>query len=284
MMSETQLTEGRIETTDGLALLTRTWEPSRPSRGQVVVVHGLKDHSQRYDRLARQMAETGLTAHAFDLRGHGGSGGPRAHVGRFEEYLSDLSRFVRDLRSKRPTGPLFLYGHSMGGAITIAYVLSGETRFDGLVLTGAAIDPPSSIGPVARGLTRLLGAVAPRSRIFELKDEAFSRDPETVARLRTDPLVFHGNGTARLASELLRRMRRSRPQLDRLELPLLVLHGSADRLTSPAGSQLLFDQSRSRDKRLTVLPGWYHDLLHEPDHQRVANEITEWLAFRLPDA
>ena len=283
-MPKTQFTEGRLETADGLALRTRAWEPSRPSRGQVVLVHGLKDHSGRYDLLAKQIAETGLSVRAFDLRGHGASQGLRAHVARFEDYLSDLGAFVRDLRSNRPTGPLFLYGHSMGGAIAIAYVLSGETRFDGLVLTGPAVDPPASIGPVSRGLTRFLGAVAPRSRIFELKDEAFSRDPETVTGLRTDPLVFHGNGTARLASELLRRMRRTRPQLDRLELPLLVMHGSADRLTSPAGSQLLYDQSRSRDKRLTVLPGWFHDLLHEPDRQKVANEITEWLAFRLPDA
>lgn len=283
-MPEVQLTEGRLETADGLTLKTRTWGPDRPSRGQIVLVHGLKDHSARYDPLARELAEAGLVVHGFDLRGHGRSDGLRAHVARFDQYLSDLGLVIRAIRANRPTGPLFLFGHSMGGAIAIAYTLSGATRFDGLVLTGPAVEPPANVGALSRGLTRLLGTLAPRSRIFNLNDEAFSRDPDTVAGLRADPLVFHGKATARLAAELLGQMGRSRTQLDRLDLPLLVLHGTADRLTSPEGSRLLFDQSRARDKRLSLLPGWFHDLLHEPGRQQVTNEISEWLAFRLPDA
>ena len=250
----------------------------------MVVVHGLKDHSARYSGLATALLEAGLSVHALDLRGHGRSGGPRAHVVRFDEYLDDLGRFVRQVRTERPTGPLFLFGHSMGGAIALGFVLSGEARLDGLLLSGPAVSPPATVGAGTRAITRLVSVLAPTARVFELKDEAFSRDATTVEELRADPQVFHGKATARLAAELLKRMARSRPELDRIELPLLVLHGSADLLTNPAGSQLLYDQSRSRDKRLKIYPGWFHDLLHEPGRQEVVNDIAQWLAIRLPDA
>lgn len=284
MRSEAGPVEGTIQSPDGVPIWTRRWQPARPPRGHVVLVHGLKDHSARYATLAAALNEAGLSVYGFDLRGHGRSGGPRAHVARFDEYLADLGRFVRQVRTEQPTGPLFLFGHSMGGAIAVGFVLAGGERFDGLILSGAAVAPPPTIGAGARTVTRLLSVLAPTARVFDLPDGAFSRDATTVEELRVDPLVFHGKATARLAAELLRRMARSRPELDRLELPVLVLHGSADRLTNPAGSQLLFDQSRSRDKRIKIYPGWFHDLLHEPGRQEVVNDIVQWLAIRLPDA
>ncbi|HZY92238.1 MAG TPA: alpha/beta hydrolase [Thermoplasmata archaeon] len=276
--------EGTLEGEGGVSLVTRSWEPTLPGAAMVVIVHGLKDHSARYDPLARALTAAGVSVYAFDLRGHGRSGGVRAHVDRFADYLADLDRVVRSLRARRPTGPIFLLGHSMGGAIALGYLLTGELRFDGLILTGPAIAPPPSAGVFARAITRLLSALRPKARVFDLKDEAFSRDAETVAALQSDPYVFHGKATARLAAELLHRMAQSRVQLDRVDLPLLILHGSADRLTDPKGSELLLAQSRSRDKRLKVYPGWYHDLLHEPGRQEVVNEISEWLAIRLPAA
>ena len=263
----------------GEELSVYRWSPSGRPRGTVVVVHGLKDHGRRYDELAAALGAEGLAVVAFDLRGHGASTGPRQYVDRFDRYVDDLDRVASTVPSES-AGRRFLFAHSMGGAIALRWWLEHRRNWQGLVLSGAALQPPRSVGAAARGLTRLLGRIAPRAGILRLPPEDFSRSPEVVAALIADARVAPGPVPARTAAQLLATMRWSRSRWARLEGPVLALHGSEDRLTDPAGSEGLVAAATAPDKTVRVYPGLYHDLLHEPEREVVLGDLLQWILDR----
>jgi len=266
-----------VRTGDGLGLVGRSWLPAETPRGTVLVVHGLKDHSARYAELAGVLLERSFAVYAIDLRGHGRSEGPRAWVERFDLYLQDLDLVVAEVRRRQPTGPLFLLGHSMGGAISTLYALEHPAGVSGLVLSAAALRRPRSVSAGAASFTKFLSVVAPHAGVFRLPNSDFSRDPAVVAAMDRDPLIYQRPAPARTAGELLKAMDRIRLRSPELSLPILALHGSADRLTHPDGSRDLVENVRSKDKTLRIYAGLYHDLLHEPERERIRADIVGWL-------
>ncbi|MBL8911207.1 MAG: lysophospholipase, partial [Archangium sp.] len=194
-------TEARLTAKDGLKLLTQVWKPQTESKGVLIVVHGLKDYGDRYADFAADAARQGYEVHALDLRGHGDSEGDRVFINRFDEYLGDLDLFVKQVQSTTNGKPLFLMGHSMGGAIVTLYTLKEKPRLAGLITSAGALEVNAPGGLV--GVVKFFSVVAPRLAVFELIDADFSRDPKIVASMANDPLIFDGKGPARTASELL---------------------------------------------------------------------------------
>jgi alpha-beta hydrolase superfamily lysophospholipase len=272
-----QHTEGTFVGEKGVRLYEQTWRPDSSPRAALIIVHGLKDHSGRYARLGEQLARRGFAVHAFDLRGHGNSEGARVWVDEFDDYLGDLDRFVARVRAREGGRPLFLFGHSMGGAIVTLYVTTLQARVDGVVLSGPALKRGSDVSSFLVGTTKLLAGVLPRLAVLRLANENFSRDPHAVAELADDPLVYQGAGPARTAAELLRAIERIQKHLEDVVQPVLVLHGTADKLTNPEGSRELVERARSSDKTLRLYEGLYHDLLHEPERERIAADLCDWL-------
>lgn len=268
-----------IRAGDGTELVARRWTPRGAPVGRLVVVHGLKDHSGRYGALGDRLNLEGFEVVAADLRGHGRSGGPRQWVRRFDDYVDDLDRVVRELAP--PDGPRrFVLGHSMGGAIALRWVLERQPEIAGLALSGAALRPPPTVGTGVRAVTRFLGRVAPHAAVFRLPWEDFSRDGAAVEALSHDPLVASPNAPARTAAELLRSMAWAAPRFGRVRLPLLALHGTDDRLTDPSGSEALVAAAASADKQFRPYPGLFHDLWHEPEHEVVLGDLAGWLRDR----
>lgn len=265
---------------DGLPLFGRSSISSGPPRAWVVVVHGLKDHSGRYGPLAERLNREGIGVSALDLRGHGRSGGPRAHVRSFDDYLSDLAAYVGLVQAAHPGVPLFLFGHSMGGQIAVRRLLRQPEAFRGAILSGPALAAARPVSGGARAVTKFLAAVVPRARILGLDDHDFSRDPSTLRENAADPLIFHGKATARLASGLLEGIEQLGAQFGSLRTPFLVLHGEQDRLTGIGGSRELVERASSEDKTLKVYPGLFHDLLHEPERGTVMDDLANWLTRR----
>lgn len=273
--------EARFEAGDGTSLFGQTWRPKRPSRAALVIMHGLKDHSGRYADFAEKLTRRGFSVHAFDLRGHGDSAGRRVWVEDFSEYVDDLEQFVRAVHESEAGKPVFLFGHSMGGAISTLYALR-EHSLAGLILSGAALRVGNDIGAFARGATRALGTITPSLAVLGLPNEDFSRDPDVVEAMTNDPLIYQGKGPARTAKQLLAGIARIQEQMEDVTLPLLILHGSEDKLTPVKGSIDLKERSRSKDKTYRLYVGFWHDLLHEPDHARVEKDIFSWLEKRAP--
>jgi alpha-beta hydrolase superfamily lysophospholipase len=173
-------------------------------------------------------------------------------------------------------------GHSMGAAIATLYVLERKPDIRGLVLSAPALKPGADLSGALIAVTKVLGTIAPTLAVMDLDANLFSRDPKVVADMERDPLIYEGKGPARTAAELLRAMAAIGERMEEVTPPLLVLHGSADRITNPEGSKELVRRARSKDKTLIIYEGYYHDLLHEPPPRHPAADLRDWLEARAP--
>jgi acylglycerol lipase len=272
--------EALVPAARGVSLYRQWWRPCSGIRGSVVIVHGLKDHSARYGAFAERLVARGFAVHAFDLRGHARSGGARGWVDAFDDYTDDLEAVVRCVRTRDRRAPLFVFGHGMGGAIATLWALERAASVDGVILSAAALQ--AGPAPAEARTTRLLAALVPRARIFQLDLRRLSRDRSTVEDSLRDGLVQQSPAPARTARELLDAMARVDIGAPHLAAPLLVLHGSADVVNAPAGSERFVERAGSLDKQLYLYDGLAHDLLHEPERARVALDAADWLCERAP--
>jgi alpha-beta hydrolase superfamily lysophospholipase len=270
-----QHAETRLKSKDGLDLFFQSWRPSgSEAKAAVLVVHGLKDHSDRYSGFASALVSAGYAVYAFDLRGHGDSSGDRVWVDRFDDYLDDVDVALAEVRKAEPNKKVFVFGHSMGGAIVALFALERSPKPAGIVLSAAALKV--SAGGAVRGTTKALGAVFPRLAVFSLDDSKFSRDPDVVADMTKDPLVYDKSAPAHTAAEVIRAVDRIRERSAELAVPVLALHGTADEVTPPDGSKELIEAAGG-DKTLKLYAGLYHDLLHEPERAEVMADIIAWI-------
>lgn len=267
--------------TGGVELFAQSWRPvDRAPRAVLVIHHGLKSHSALYDWFARRMVARGHAVHAYDMRGHGRSSGQRAGLDDFAELSADLDLFLARVRAREPGRPIFLAGHSVGGAVVTFHVLERRPALAGLIVMAPAVrvDQP----PIAAAGARIAGALMPNLPVVNVPDEQFSRSPGFVRAMGRDPLIYHDAGPARTGAAVTRALARIWPRVAELDLPLLGLHGTADQATSPRGTAELVRRAGSRDKELLLYRGLYHDLLHEPEREQVADDIERWIDRRAP--
>lgn len=270
-----------LKTPDGLRLCEKAWLPDGEARGAVVLVHGIFEHSGRYDEVAGELNRQGFAFHSMDLRGHGKSDGERAWVEVFDEFLADLDLLLDRVRRQHPGKPLFLMGHSMGGAVVTLYTILRRPDISGLILSAPAILVGGGVFPFLRRLAGVVSALFPRLKIVRMGSRRLSRDPEVIQGFRNDPLVFQGKFPVRIGAEVLRACRRIGQRMDEIALPLLILHGTGDVVTDPDGSRRLYDCSTSPDKTLKLYDGLYHDLFHEPEKGQILADVLAWLDARV---
>jgi acylglycerol lipase len=264
----------------GINVFCQSCHPEGGPRAVLLIVHGLAEHSGRYQHVAEHLAGLGYAVYALDHRGHGQSGGVRSDVIRFEDYLADLKTFLDAVKGREPGRQVFLIGHSMGGAIVTLFAARYGGDFDGLITSGASVQVGGNVSPLLVGLSKIIAALAPRLPTVPLDAEAVSRDPEVVARYRSDPLNYLGKVRARTGAQLLRAARLIAAELPHITLPVLILHGTADRLTDPAGSQMIYDGVSSADKTLKFYDGLYHEIFNEPEQKQVLADVAAWLEAR----
>ncbi len=264
----------------GLSLFRQTWRPPGRPRAVLLNIHGLGDHSGLYPTLVDHCMTWRFVLHSHDLRGHGRSPGQRAYVERWEEYREDLRRFVALVRSEEGDLPVFILGNSLGGLIVLDYALHHPDGLRGVI----AISPPlGRLGVPAPllALGRVLSRVWPRFSIRTGMDlSGLARDPVVVQTVLADPLV-HRVGTARLSTEVVAAIARVQEGAPRFPLPLLVLHGSEDRMVPPDGSRTFVPRVGHPDHELREYAGAYHVLLADVDHERVLTDLEQWIAARL---
>jgi len=272
--------EGWFTGAGGASLFRRTWRPAGPARAVLINLHGLGDHSGLYPTLVEHFTSRGIAVYAFDLRGNGRSPGQRAYVERWADYREDLARFVALARQEEPGRPVFLLGNSLGGLIVLDYVLHHPEGVRGVI---AASPPLGRLGVPAPllALGRLLSRVWPRFSVRTGMDlSGLARDPVVVETVLADPL-FHRRGTARLSTEVAAAIARVQAGAPRFPLPLLVLHGSADRMVPPEGSRAFVPRVGHPDRELREYAGAYHVLFADLDHERVLTDVEQWIAARL---
>ncbi|MCX7055972.1 MAG: lysophospholipase [Proteobacteria bacterium] len=265
----------------GGEIYVQSWLPEQAPRGVVVLVHGLAEHCGRYGELVERLTGRGLAVYAMDHRGHGRSPGPRAMIGRFRWLVEDVQTRLEVARGAHPGLPLFLLGHSMGGAIALETALSQPVSLAGLVLSAPALGADPAVPALQVAIARLLSRVAPSIGVLRLPADAISRDPLVVGDYERDPLVYRGSIPARTAVELLQAMRGFTARAAALRVPTLVLHGTADRLVPIAQAESVWRTFGSADFSVQRYEGLYHEVFNEPERARVQADLQAWLEARL---
>lgn len=280
MQSPAPTATGSITTDDGTRLFTQRWCADAPSAA-VALVHGYAEHAGRYAHVAGYLNAHDVSVYTFDLRGFGRSDGRRALVSSFDQLLDDLQRFLDRTRLQMPEVPLFLFGHSMGGALCALYAIERSQAFQGLILSSPAVEVDDSIAPFLRKLAGVLGRLVPTLPTIHTPNNAISRDPAVVEAAERDPLNYNGRVLARTGAEFIRVAQRIQTHMAAIALPLLVFHGTADKLTDPDASRMLYEHARSSDKTLKLYDGLYHETLNEPEKEQVLEDVVEWLKARI---
>lgn len=270
---------GGFTTNDGLTLFYQGWQPEDTVRAVVCLVHGLGEHSGRYARYAALLCMHGFAVISFDLRGHGRSMGQRGHFPTFNIALDDISLFEKKALALYPGKPLFLYGHSLGGNFVINYSLRRHSSVAGVIASApflkAAFKPPAW----KMVLGNVMNVLWPTfSMANGLLAENAARDTSVQQSMKKDPLM-HDRITARFMS-VFEAGTWALAHADELKVPLLLMHGSADRITSePASAQ--FAQKAGSLCTFKVWPGFFHQIHDEPGNQAVVEYVTAWMESRM---
>lgn len=264
----------------GKNIFTQHWLPDGPVKAVMVIAHGLSEHSGRYLPLVNYFVNKGYAVYALDHDGHGQSEGLRGYVASFDHFVDDLNSYISEIKTQYQDTKILLVGHSMGGIISVQYLLKYPNSVTACILSGAALATDKVIGPVQKQLLKLFSMILPKVPMVKLEGEAVSRDPAVVKAYETDPLVFRGKGTARLLAEIVKSADSGMAKATDIALPLLILHGGHDLLENVSGSQRLFDSVSSEDKTLKIYPGFYHEIFLEKENVEVFADIEQWLSAR----
>ena len=264
----------------GLRIFNRSWAAAGTPTASLVICHGVNSHGGQYIRPAEEFAARGFAVTALDLRGRGRSEGERFYVESIADYVSDLSQTIEAARSRHPDFPLYLLGHSAGGVVSCSYALDYQDRLSGLICESFAfkVYAPDIALKLVEGASYLI----PHVGALRLKNEDFSRDPAWVELLNADPFTQNETQPIATVAALARADERLEREFGRITLPVLILHGTADKATRPEGSQLFFDSAGSADKALKLYEGYYHDLLADLGREQVMDDIVQWIQARLP--
>jgi alpha-beta hydrolase superfamily lysophospholipase len=280
--------ESHAAAADGTDLLVRHWPADEveaggawagPPWGSVLLVHGLGEHSGRYEHVGDQLAAAGLDTYAYDHRGMGGSGGRRGDVERWSQYHDDLGERLAAVRASSSGRPVVLYGHSLGGLICAGYLLSGRPKPDLAVLSSPGLD--STVPAWKRQLAVVLARIVPTFDIANGIDGAtLSRDPSVAAKTVDDPLCVK-TSTARFGAEALAEQERVRREAPRgFGVPTLVQHGEDDGLV-PVSASAVLATAPGVERR--TYPNLRHELHNEPEGPQIVENVIAWLREHVPN-
>lgn len=267
---------------DGLTLQTYAWSPVGRPRAAVVLTHGHGEYASKYEHVGQMFAAAGVALLAYDLRGHGRSGGPRGHSPKYEALLSDLQRVMGRADTLFPEAPRFLYGHSFGGQITLEYVLQRRPLVSGVIVSGPWLRltyaPPAWRVMLARGMAGVWPSFTQDTGLEQAVP--MTHDTELMARY-PDPHLAHGKITARLGMDAMTAGEDILKRAAEITTPLLVLHGEQDGVFDPDVSRQLFERVATHDKALCVYPGMYHEIHNEIDREQVFKDVLSWIDSHL---
>ena len=267
---------------DGQELYLQAWVPD-DFKAAVLIVHGLAEHSGRYAHVAEHLNQNGYAVYTFDGRGHGKSvdGPPDAFYPSIDQYTEDVHALFGKVKEHAAGKPCFIFGHSMGGCITTYYEITHQPEAAGILLSGAAVAVGDDISPFLIRVSKLLSRIAPKMATTVLDGSSISRDPIEVEKYNNDPLNYRGGIRARVGAEMLKAINLIIEQTAKFKNPVLIMHGTADRIAAPTGSQSLYDGASSNDKTLKMYDGLFHELVNEPEKEQVLADMTAWMDARV---
>lgn len=272
--------EAKWEGNNGVTFYIRGWEPNnkRP-KALVALIHGLGEHTGRYLHVGKTLTDAGYALVGFDLRGHGRSSGARGHFPSLEIVVQDIRQFFKYLVQRYTDIPHFLYGHSLGGLLSLAYALQYHNGLKGVIVTGSGLRSPLQDQKAKVAMANLLGSLIPTLTVPSgLDATTISRDADVVKKYVNDSLV-HDKTSLGLGKTAIKATEFCFVHAQDFKPPLLIMHGAADKLTYPSGSEdfAKLASENNKDVTLKLWDGLYHEVHNEPEKAEVFKEMIKWL-------
>ena len=271
--------EGTLKGADGLELFYQSWQTRGSAKAAIAIIHGIGEHSNHYMNIVNHFVPRGYDIHALDLRGNGRSPGQRGYINSWIEIRNDISALLNLIKQQSYT-PLFILGHCLGGVAALDYCTRHPEGLQGVIASSPAIGK-TGVPPVLWVLARIFNRVWPRFSLDNRLDISnFSRDPAVVKAFKNDPL-FHTRGTARLGMEVRHVAKWIHAHSGDLRMPLLIVHGTDDKIASPDGSREYFQNVIFDDKEFREYEGGYHKLFNDIIKEQVLTDTEQWLERHL---
>lgn len=269
--------EGSFKNKDAQNLVYRAFIPVNP-RACVILVHGLGEHSLKYDYLAGVFCDNRIAFFSYDQRGHGRSDGERGRIKRFSDFVCDLRGFIEIVKVETSCDKVYLIGLSVGALTAFIYSILYDEDLKGLIVSSPALrlkNPPGAIERyIVRGLAVLFPWITTSNRIAF---EALTHDEKMVAALKADKL-YSKIISFRMFAEMIRAMKYVFENAEKIRVPVLLLHGRADSVTDPAATRELYDILKTDDKEIKLYPDLYHELFSETKRMDVLKDVFDWIS------
>jgi alpha-beta hydrolase superfamily lysophospholipase len=246
----------------------------------VAIIHGYGHHAACFEELAGSLCAAGFAVHSFDQRGHGLSPGKRGHIESLDVTVNDTHRFLETIQCDGAGNPLLLFGHSLGALILGLYAIEYKPQISGLIFSSGLLKIPDKVSPLLVKLGDVLGAAVPWLPVQKVDYRWVSRDATVLESIQRDPLRHTGLMNARTGAAIARAIDAFQRVQHTIVDPLLILHGTSDRLTDYEGSRTLFQRVESQDKTLRLFDGGYHELFNDLDKIQYAEELCAWVSER----
>lgn len=260
----------------GLKFYSKGWEPDGTPKGAVALLHGLGEHIGRFQHVGEAFAQAGYALVGMDLRGHGQSGGIRGHAPSIEAYMQDIDLLLEHVRERYPGAPIFLYGHSLGAILALNYGVRRQPDLKGVIATSPALHSELENQPVKVAVAKLLGTFLPTVTMSAgLKTSDLSRDPQVEKRYLSDPLV-HDKVSLGWGKLMLENIRWTLAHASEFPLPLLMMHGTSDKIAFPSSSKE-FAKAAGEKATLVLWKDYYHETHNEPNKAEVIQTTIRWM-------
>ena len=273
--------DGYFKNQENQSIYFQNWLPDNPPKAVFLIVHGLNEHSGRYDHFSNFFVNEGFAVYSMDLIGHGKSDGTRSYVKDFNNYLDDIILYVEKIKQLQPGSPIFLIGHSMGGLIGALLLIDHPDQFAGAVLSGSVVQVPDDVSPLFISLGKFVSLVLPKLGLLRVDLSGLSRNPAVVQAYKDDPLVNTGKFTARVSAEMNKSFDRVAVEGSQIKAPVLILHGGSDRIVNPTCSHFLYALVSSEIKKLIIYDDFYHEVYNDHGHEQVLKDVSSWINNQL---
>lgn len=267
-------------TSDGLKLFAKSWLPDSDIKGVITCVHGMGEHIERYEHVAKVLTDAGYAIVGYDHRGHGKSDGGRGHIPNYEQFMDDVSLALNKTKELVPNVPQFIYGHSMGGGLVANFLIYRQPKVNAVILSAPYFRLTNPQPPLKLALGRMTQNLVPKLTLpTGLDPNHISSDPQEVAKYKQDPLV-HDKISAKMGIAIVDAGENAIAQASKVKVETLIVHGTGDQLTDPNGS-VAFSKNAGPEVHIKLMNGLYHELHNEPEKQEVFKIYLEWLDSHL---
>jgi lysophospholipase len=271
-------TTGAFQTPDNLNIYTIQWLPDGEPKAVVIIVHGIGEHSGRYQHVAEALVNAGYAVYSHDHRGHGKSDGKRVQVTSHLQFMNDLRQYFDLIRAEHDNKKIFILGHSMGSVISLQFTLQYQNDLAGLVVTGTATDVGATVSSMLRNAANLLYRVLPHAPVgAPLSVTHLTNDKAMQALADKDMLNNKGWTPISIAKYIIETGEMIQENVHKLVLPILIMHGETDSIAPISGSQIVYERVGSTDKTLKTWANMQHEIMNEIDRKQVIDTIIDWL-------